>query len=181
MSLVYDLSWDFDISIWRNTKYGNLREVSGCDLPYTELENASASHCRPHHTEARHIFRFVRRTTIMLGSCSRMWCLPTTYNWSFGCPNREAEILRCFFTEKKEIKDNFFQNRILPLLVSSARNIRVFAQTEISGWNPRVRRFTPSNFKFPPQIDESRILGFVRRHREMLIDQCSVRHTDYRL
>ena len=93
---VFSFFWKFwPTEIWRvfckcEKNWGN-----------TELENASASHCRPHHTEARHIFRFVRRTTIMLGSCSRMWCLPTAYNRSFECQNREAEILRCFFPKKK--------------------------------------------------------------------------------
>ena len=27
------------------------------------------------------------------------------------------------------------------------RDIKVFAQTKISGWNPRVRRFTPIKFQ----------------------------------
>ena len=89
----------------------------------TELKKASRSHFRPHHTDSCHKFRFVRGTTIVLGSSKQMWCLPSASIRLFECPNRGFQFLRCFFSKKRGLRCFFpkpyftFLDVISPYLV----------------------------------------------------------------
>ena len=89
----------------------------------TELKKASRSRFRPHHTDSCHKFRFVRGTTIVLGSSKQIWCLPSAYIRLFEFPNRGFQFLKDVFFPKKGVWDVFFQNRISRFLTSSARTI----------------------------------------------------------
>ena len=70
-------------------------------IKFAEVQNSkkhrARSHFRPHHTDSRHKFRFVRGTTIVLGSSKQMWCLPSASIRLFECPNRGFQFLKCFF------------------------------------------------------------------------------------
>ena len=93
-------------------------------IKFAEVQNSkkhrARSHFRPHHTDSRHKFRFVRGTNIVLGSSKHMLCLPSASIRLFECPNRGFQFLRCFFSKKRGSRC-FFPNRISRFLTSSAR------------------------------------------------------------